>query len=165
MEWVWILFECTMHQFSTWILLTLLCRLLTYSKLLPASAYSYLTQSSGCVFAVIDWGQGSDRWVCLGGGKDTPTSNHTQKPMCVWLLLLAASISWGANQETRPNQKVQFLFKLCPLLMSLSRHPLVTLVSQPASWLYLDLPLRWCDQCIISHLAIIIYTFIIYASL
>ena len=111
-----------LHKFNNCVLI-LLCRLLTHSKLPPAShhtsACSYWTQPAGGLFGAIELGgnscgKGSDRWVCLRGSKDTlkkhPQQTTSPQANLGLASVIAASISWGASQKNEVKSVVQFPF-------------------------------------------------------
>ena len=113
-----------LHKFSNCILFVFLCSLLTYSKLPPAShqtsACTYWTQPAGGLLVVIEFGETAAGKVLTDGcvlvvARTHPRNTHIKPhPQANWRMgsVMATSISWGASQKTRPNQRVQFPFKL-----------------------------------------------------
>jgi hypothetical protein len=96
-----------LHKFPNCILLILLCRLLTYSKLPPVShhtfACSYWAQPACSLLWLSgrnSWGRGSDRWVCLGDGKET----HKKHPHQTTPPSIHTPIKPHPHQTTPPSQ-------------------------------------------------------------
>ena len=114
----------TAHEFRNGILLMLLCKRLTYSKLPLAShhtsACSYWPQPAGGLCVVIEWGETAAGKVLADGcvlvvarthPKNTHFKSHPQANSHL-ASIMATSMSWGASQIMKPDQRVQFPFKI-----------------------------------------------------